>query len=190
MDIQPLDIPDLKLISPKKFGDARGFFSEVWSRRTYESAGINCDFVQDNHSLSAEVGTVRGLHFQSPPAAQAKLVRCIHGRVLDIVVDLRVGSPTFGKHIRAVLDADNWQQLFIPVGFAHGFVTLLPDSEVLYKVDQYYSPENDGGVLWCDSELGIDWGVAPDKAVVSAKDAKLPAWRDFKSPFTYKRSAM
>lgn len=174
MDITELAIPEVKLIRPRKFGDHRGFFSETWNRRTLAAAGLDFDFVQDNQSLSAEVGTVRGLHFQTPPFAQDKLVRVTRGAVFDVAVDLRRGSSTFGRHVGAVISAAEWNQILVPAGFAHGFCTLEPDTEVIYKVTNYYSPEHDCGMLWNDPALGIDWPVAADRAVLSDKDRKLP----------------
>ena len=185
MQIESMAIPDVKLITPKRFQDARGFFSEVYSRLAFEQVGLPLQFVQDNHSLSAEPGTVRGLHFQRPPAAQAKLVRVVRGAVLDVAVDLRRGSPTYGKHVAATLSADNWQQMFIPVGFAHAFCTLEPDTEVLYKVDAYYSPQHDAGILWNDPDLAIDWPLADRPPILSHKDARLPRFADFYTPFEY-----
>lgn len=176
MDVVSLDIPDVKIIRPKKFGDHRGFFSETYTKKTFEAAGLHYDFVQDNHSLSAEVGTVRGLHFQLPPFAQDKLVRVVRGAILDVAVDIRKGSPTFGRHVSAVISAAEWNQILVPIGFAHGFCTLEPDTEVIYKVTNYYSPEHDRGLLWNDPELGIDWPVSADKAHLSAKDHKHPTF--------------
>ncbi|AWB08136.1 dTDP-4-dehydrorhamnose 3,5-epimerase (plasmid) [Azospirillum humicireducens] len=174
MDVLSLDIPDVKIIRPKKFGDHRGFFSETYTKKTFEAAGLHHDFVQDNHSLSAEVGTVRGLHFQLPPFAQDKLVRVVRGAILDVAVDIRKGSPSFGRHVSAVISAAEWNQILVPVGFAHGFCTLEPDTEVIYKVTNYYSPEHDRGLLWNDPALGIDWPVTADKARLSDKDHKHP----------------
>ncbi|KAA0593811.1 dTDP-4-dehydrorhamnose 3,5-epimerase [Azospirillum lipoferum] len=174
MDVVSLDIPDVKIIRPKKFGDHRGFFSETYTKKTFEAAGLHYDFVQDNQSLSAEVGTIRGLHFQLPPFAQDKLVRVVRGAILDVAVDIRKGSPTFGRHVSAVISAAEWNQILVPVGFAHGFCTLEPDTEVIYKVTNYYSPEHDRGLLWNDPELGIDWPVSADKARLSDKDYKHP----------------
>jgi len=159
MKAERLAIPDLILIEPARFGDDRGFFSEVWSRRTLAAHGITADFVQDNHSLSRQKGVVRGLHFQRPPTAQAKLVRVVRGSILDIAVDIREGSPTYGQHVACELSAANWQQLWIPAGFAHGFVTLEEDTEVLYKVDAYYDRATDAGIAWNDPALAIDWPV-------------------------------
>ena len=176
MDVVSLDIPDVKIIRPKKFGDHRGFFSETYSKKTFEAAGLQYDFVQDNHSLSAEVGTVRGLHFQLPPFAQDKLVRVVRGAILDVAVDIRKNSPTFGRHVSAVISAADWNQILVPIGFAHGFCTLEPDTEVIYKVTNQYSAEHDRGLLWNDPELGIDWPVAADKARLSDKDHTHPTF--------------
>ena len=175
---EDLEIEGLKLVTPKKFGDDRGFFCETHNASTWEKAGLHYQFVQDNHSLSRDVGTVRGLHFQTPPFAQDKLVRVLQGRILDVAVDLRRSSPTFGRHVAVELSRENWRQLLVPIGFAHGFVTLEPDTEVIYKVTNFYSPTNDFGVAWNDPDLGIDWGVSAQKAVLSAKDQKLPRLRD------------
>lgn len=186
LDVQDLSLSGIKLLKPKRFGDARGFFSETYNARTFAEAGIVGEFIQDNHSLSADRGTVRGLHCQVPPHAQGKLIRVIHGRVLDVVVDIRKGSPTYGKHATAELSSENWAQLFVPPGFLHGFCTLVPDTEVAYKVTDYYAPKAELGVRWNDPDFGIAW---PDfaGAQVSAKDAALPTWRDFTSPFTFER---
>lgn len=174
MNVVSLEIPDVKLITPRRFADKRGFFSEVYNSKALADAGIRIDFVQDNHSLSAERGTVRGLHFQKPPHAQAKLVRVARGRILDVAVDLRRNSPTYGRHVAAELSEENWAQLLVPAGFAHGFCTLEPDTHVLYKVDAFYAPQHDAGVLWSDPALGIQWPVKGDQALLSDKDAKLP----------------
>ncbi|PWC40891.1 dTDP-4-dehydrorhamnose 3,5-epimerase [Azospirillum sp. TSO35-2] len=176
MDVVSLDIPDVKILRPKKFGDHRGFFSETYNKKTFEAAGLHYDFVQDNQSLSAEVGTVRGLHFQLPPFAQDKLLRVVKGAVFDVAVDIRKGSPTFGRHVSAVISAAEWNQILVPIGFAHGFCTLEPDTEVIYKVTNYYSAEHDRGMLWNDPALGIDWPVAADKARLSDKDHKHPTF--------------
>jgi dTDP-4-dehydrorhamnose 3,5-epimerase len=171
---EDLEIAGLKLITSKKFGDDRGFFCETHNTSTWEKAGLNYNFVQDNHSLSRDVGTLRGLHFQSGPFAQDKLVRVLRGRILDIAVDLRRSSPTFKKYVAVELSYENWKQLFIPIGFAHGFVTLEPDTEVLYKVTNFYSPKHDLGVAWDDPELKIDWPIAKSQLILSQKDEKLP----------------
>ena len=173
------------LLRPRRFADERGWFVETYNRRGAEAAGIADVFVQDNHSLSRPVGTVRGLHFQCPPHAQAKLVRCARGRILDVAVDLRDGSPTFGRHVAAELTAENGYQLYIPVGFAHGFATLEPDSEVIYKVSDLYAPECDGGIAWDDPTIAICWPLPPGGPVLSPKDATLPRLDGFASPFAY-----
>jgi dTDP-4-dehydrorhamnose 3,5-epimerase len=174
MDIAALAIPDVKIIRPKKFGDHRGFFSETYSKRAFETAGLRLDFVQDNQSLSAEIGTVRGLHYQLPPFAQDKLLRVVRGAVFDVAVDIRRDSPTFGQHVSAIISAADWNQILVPVGFAHGFCTLEPDTEVIYKVTNFYSPQHDRGILWNDPALAIAWPVEADKARLSDKDLTHP----------------
>ena len=186
MEVRPTEIPEVKLIAPARHGDHRGFFSEVYNRRALARAGIVIDFVQDNHSYSAQAGTLRGLHFQAPPHAQAKLVRVPRGAVLDVAVDLRHGSPTFGRHVAAELSAENWAQLLVPRGFGHGFLTLLPDTEVIYKVDAYYSPEHDLGVRWDDPDLAIPWPLPPEGPVLSEKDRKQPLLADLPTYFSYR----
>jgi dTDP-4-dehydrorhamnose 3,5-epimerase len=178
MTVTPAAIADVKLIDPKKFGDHRGFFSETYSRRALAAAGIDLTFVQDNHSLSAVPGTVRGLHYQVAPTAQAKLLRVVRGAILDVAVDIRRASPTFGRHVAVELSAANWRQVLVPVGFAHGFVTLEPDTEVIYKVTSDYSPADERGILWNDPALGIDWRVPSDKAVLSDRDRRHPLLAD------------
>lgn len=185
MQVNPLDIPDVKLITPRRFGDDRGFFEETYNRRRYEEAGVPADFVQDNHSASAKPGTVRGLHYQAPPFAQAKLVRVLRGSILDVAVDARRGSTTFGRHVKAVLSAQNAMQIFVPPGFLHGFITLEPDTQVAYKVDAYYSGEADGSIRFDDADLAIDWGEHAANAVLSDKDAAAPSWASFDTPFDY-----
>jgi dTDP-4-dehydrorhamnose 3,5-epimerase len=177
----------VKLITPRKFGDHRGFFSEVFNAGLLHQHGIETDFVQDNHSLSVETGTVRGLHFQTPPHAQGKLVRVASGRVLDVAVDLRRGSPSYGRHVTAELSAANWAQIWVPPGFAHGFCTLEPGTQVLYKTTDYYAPQNDAGIFWADEALGITWPTSIVGAVVSDKDARLPRLQNFASPFVWQR---
>ena len=171
------------LIEPRRFSDERGWFVETWSRKTLAGLGIDADFVQDNHSLSRPVGTVRGLHFQTPPHGQGKLVRCVAGRIMDYAVDVRRGSPTFGKVLGAAHSAENGRQLRIPVGYAHAFVTLEPDTEVVYKCTDYYAPANDGGIRW--DSAGIDWPLPASGPVLSDKDRKLPPLSEFDSPFAY-----
>lgn len=179
------EISGLILVEPRKFGDHRGFFSETYNRRRLAEQGFDLEFVQDNHSLSAERGVVRGLHFQSPPHAQDKLVRVVRGAVLDVVVDLRKGSPSFGDHAAVELSAENWRQLLVPKGFAHGFVTLEPETEMIYKVTDYYAPEHDHGILWNDPDLGIDWPVAAEAARLSDKDRAQPRLAGIESPFIF-----
>jgi dTDP-4-dehydrorhamnose 3,5-epimerase len=174
MQITPTEIPAVVEITPKKFGDHRGFFSEVFKRSVLRDAEIDIDFVQDNHSMSQAVGVVRGLHYQRPPYAQAKLVRVVRGAIFDVAVDIRRGSPTFGKHVGRILSEANWKQLLIPAGFAHGFATLEPDTEVLYKVNAPYAPEHEAGILWNDPALGIDWPVGPGEVTLSEKDLLYP----------------
>lgn len=178
MEVVSLAIPDVKIIKPKKFGDHRGFFSETYSRKAFEAAGLDLDFVQDNQSLSAEVGTIRGLHFQTPPFAQDKLLRVVRGAVFDVAVDLRKESPTFGRHVSAVISADEWNQILVPIGFAHGFCTLEPNTEVIYKVTNYYAPANDKGLLWNDPDLGIQWPDAAKEPKLSDKDKIQPRLKD------------
>jgi dTDP-4-dehydrorhamnose 3,5-epimerase len=173
------------LILPRRFQDARGWFSETYSVVAAKTSGIDLPFVQDNHSYSALPGTVRGLHFQRPPHAQGKLVRCIRGSIVDYAVDIRRGSPTFGQHVSALLTAERGEQIYVPVGFAHGFVTLEPDVEVSYKVTDIYAPDCDAGLLWNDPDLGIDWRLPASGPSLSDKDAALPRLADFESPFEF-----
>ena len=168
------------------FRDARGFFSETFNAGALAVAGITAPFVQDNHSLSTAQGVVRGLHFQVPPHAQAKLVRVTRGSIFDVAVDIRVGSPTYGRHVGAVLSAANWQQIWIPEGFAHGFCTLEPETEVIYKVTDIYAPDCDRALFWNDPELAIAWPVPAEAAILSAKDAAAPRLNDMVSPFRYR----
>lgn len=182
---ESLAISDVKIIRPKKHGDNRGFFSETYSRRDFADAGIDIDFVQDNHSLSAEKGTIRGLHFQIPPFAQDKLVRVTRGKIFDVAVDIRVGSPTFGQHVSAILSANDWSQIFIPVGFAHGLATLEPDTEVLYKTSNFYAADCDKGILWNDPDLGVEWPIPVEDAILSAKDQVHPRLADSPDYFNH-----
>lgn len=176
--------PNLLLIQPRRHADARGWFSETYSARRLGELGVSCDFPQDNQSWSQNVGTVRGLHFQRPPSAQAKLISCLRGRVFDVVVDLRVGSPSFGRSVTVEL-TDQGEQLFVPVGFAHGFMTLTDDAIVAYKVSALYDPGADAGLAWNDPALAIDWPVSPGGAIVSDRDAILPMLAALDSPFVY-----
>lgn len=175
----------VQLVETRRFGDARGWFSETYSQPKYAELGIDVSFVQDNQSYSASAGTVRGIHFQTAPHAQAKLVRCVRGSIIDYAVDLRRGSPTYGKVAFAELSAENGKQLFVPVGFGHAFVTLEPETEVAYKVSAVYDADCDGGVAWDDPSLAINWPLPPSGAVLSDKDKLLPKLSDFDSPFAY-----
>ena len=185
MQIDRTPIPDLLVLTPRRFGDHRGFFAETWNKTVMEAAGLDIGFVQDNHSLSAEVGTLRGLHFQAPPRAQAKLVRCGRGALLDVAVDIRKGSPTLGAWFSEELTAENGKQLLVPVGFAHGFVTLMPDTEICYKCSDTYAPDTEGAIRFDDPDLAIDWGLSGRAPVLSDKDAAAPVLAAFDSPFEY-----
>jgi dTDP-4-dehydrorhamnose 3,5-epimerase len=186
MQVHKARLAGILMIEPDRFGDHRGFFAETYSRRVYAELGVDVEFVQDNHSLSAAVGTVRGLHFQMPPHAQAKLVRCGRGAIFDVAVDIRKGSPTFGQSVGYELTAENGGQLFVPAGFAHGFMTLQPDSEIIYKCSDYYAPETEGAVRWDDPAVGIDWPLQGD-AILSDKDVVAPILADLDSPFQFER---
>ena len=182
---RPLALPGVIEIVPARHGDARGFFSEVYNRDTYAAGGIECAFVQDNHSFSAARGVVRGLHFQTPPFAQAKLVRVTRGRALDVAVDIRRGSPHFGHWVAVELSAEAWNQLFIPVGFAHGFATLSDNVEFLYKVSAPYAPAHDRTIRYNDPAIGIDWQLGDTPATLSAKDAAAPWLADIDTGFVF-----
>lgn len=186
MEISETNLPGVLLLTPRRFVDDRGWFSETWNLANLEKAGIEVNFVQDNHSFSAGAGTLRGLHYQAPPHAQNKLVRCSRGAIWDVAVDVRVGSPSYGHWCKVELTADNGNQLFIPCGFLHGFVTLVPDSEIQYKVSDFYNAESDGSVLW--NSLGIDWGLN-DEPILSEKDLNAPAFDSWGSPFIYERTS-
>lgn len=176
-------LPGLALLEPKVFRDERGFFLETYSEAAFAALGIDARFVQDNHAYSVQAGVLRGLHFQLPPFTQAKLVWVVRGSALDVVVDLRRGSPTFGRHYAVELTAENMLRLFVPRGFAHGYLTLAPHTEFLYKVDNVYAPQADSGLLWNDPDLGINWPSA--EPTLSAKDRLLPRLKDFDTPFVY-----
>ncbi|MFT7900739.1 dTDP-4-dehydrorhamnose 3,5-epimerase [Tenacibaculum ascidiaceicola] len=178
------EIPEVVVIEPKVFGDQRGYFFESFNQKEFENNIGHINFVQDNESKST-YGVLRGLHFQQPPFAQAKLVRCIQGKVLDVVVDTRKKSPTYGKYVTVELSEENKKQLFIPRGFAHGFVTLSKEAIFAYKVDNWYAPEYDSGIIWNDTTLNIDWKIAPEEAILSSKDKLLSTFKDLDTPFIY-----
>jgi dTDP-4-dehydrorhamnose 3,5-epimerase len=178
LEVCSLRIPDVKIIIPKKHGDSRGFFSETYNKSDFSEAGIDLDFVQDNHSLSPHVGTLRGLHYQGPPFAQDKLVRFVSGRILDVAVDLRRSSPTFGHWVTAEISAEAWNQILIPMGFAHAICTLEPNTQLIYKVTNYYSPQHDFGVRWNDPDLRIEWPFSDGQLALSEKDSKQPFFKD------------
>ncbi len=182
MQFRKTDIDGVVLIEPKRFGDDRGWFSESWNKPAFEDAGIAIDWVQDNHSFSAQKGTLRGLHYQTPPHAQDKLVRCTRGSIWDVAVDFRKGSPTYLKHFGAVLSADNGHQLLVPAGFLHGFVTLVQDCEVQYKCSERYAPECDAAIRWDDPQIALDWPLAGNP-ILSDKDADAPYVANVSSPF-------
>jgi len=182
-DVTDCPIDGVRIIEPTRFGDARGHFCETYNARELGAIGIDCDFIQDNESWSGDTGTLRGLHYQAPPHAQSKLVRVSRGAVLDVVVDARKGSPTFGQWFSVRLSQEDGWQVFVPRGLLHGFVTLEPDTVVIYKVDDFYSREADGSVAWNDPDLAIDWGLDGQEPVLSEKDLNAPAWRDWTSPF-------
>ncbi len=188
MQVERLDIPDVLLLTPRRFHDDRGYFAEVYNARQYALNGVDATFIQDNMSHSREAGTLRGLHYQRPPFAQAKLVSVIAGRVLDVAVDARRGSPTYGRHVARELSAERGEQMFVPVGFLHGFLTLEPDTIVTYKVDASYSAADDGAVRWDTPDLAIAWPLeaAP---LLSARDASAPTFAEFDTPFVYSAGA-
>ncbi|MBO1041460.1 dTDP-4-dehydrorhamnose 3,5-epimerase [Brucella pituitosa] len=178
MDVRSLGIDGVFEISPRKYGDDRGFFSETYNEKALAEAGINLTFIQDNHSYSAAKGVVRGLHYQLPDKAQDKLVRVIRGAILDVAVDIRKKSPTFGKWVSLEVSAEKWNQILVPKGFAHGFMTLVPDTEVIYKVTDYYSPQHDRSIRFDDPAIGIDWPLAASQVQLSDKDQKAPLLAD------------
>ncbi len=185
MRVDPTPLAGVVVITPDRFGDARGFFSESYSAKTLATHGIDIAFVQDNHSLSRTVGTIRGLHFQAPPHAQDKLVRCGKGALFDVAVDIRRGSPTYGQWFGTELSFENGKQLLVPAGFAHGFVTRQPDTEIIYKCSDYYARDTEGAIRWDDPDIGIDWGDVLEP-LLSDKDAVAPSLADLVSPFEYK----
>ena len=187
MEIEQTKIPGCLILTPKRHRDNRGFFSECWNNKTYAAHGIEIDFVQDNHSFNNEAGVVRGMHFQAPPHSQIKLVRCGHGLLYDVVVDVRLGSPTYGEWIGEELSFENGRQLLVPHGCLHGFMTLTPNTEIIYKCSDYYAPGMDGGVRFDDPDIGIEWPLGAITPILSDKDRDAPLLKDFTSPFTYKR---
>lgn len=188
LDIETTDIPDLLIFTPRRFGDDRGFFAETWNRKTLCAAGVDLpEFVQDNHSFNASAGTIRGLHYQSPPHAQGKLVRCGRGRLLDVAVDARRGSPTYGQSFAIELSFENGRQLWVPAGFLHGFATLAPETEIVYKCTDHYAPDCDGSVHFASVE--IDWGFDTSNVLLSPKDQDAPDFADWTSPFTWEGAA-
>lgn len=189
MKFETTEIGDVVLITPKKIGDGRGYFMETYKRSILEEKIGPLDFVQDNQSLSVEAGTVRGLHFQTDPMAQGKLVRCVAGALLDVAVDLRLGSPTYGHHVAVELSAENGRQLWVPPGFAHGFCTTMPNTEISYKVTNYYSAEHDRGLLWNDPAIGIKWPVDLAAVVLSEKDRNQPSLAEVNTTFKYEHAA-
>lgn len=189
MQIEKTALSGVVVITPRRFGDARGWFSETWNAERMAEADLDLAFVQDNHSFSATKGTLRGLHYQRPPHAQDKLVRCTRGEIFDVAVDIRKGSPSYGKWVGEVLSAENGRQLLIPKGFLHGFVTLTADCEVQYKCTDLYAPDCDGGIRWNDPAIGIDWRLGGAAPVLSAKDEVAPLLADFDSPFTWEGAA-
>lgn len=189
MDVEQTPLADLLILRPRVFADGRGAFSETWNRDTLASHGITLDFVQDNQSLSRRPGTVRGLHFQTPPRAQDKLVRVVAGAILDVAVDIRAGSPTYGQWHGVEISAEDGRQVLVPKGFLHGFVTRAPDTVVLYKTTDTYAPDCDRAVHFADPDLGIDWGIDPAQAILSEKDAAAPGFAGFETPFTMPEGA-
>lgn len=186
MQVTLTDLPGALLLKPRYFQDHRGYFVETYNERAAQEVGLSADFVQDNQAYSIRRGTVRALHFQVPPQAQAKLVRVLRGRIYDVAVDLRIGSPTYGRWIGATLTAQRGEQIFVPRGFAHGYCTLEDNTEVAYKVDRYYAPECEQGIVWNDPTLAVDWPIAAAEAVLSDKDQKLSRFAEFVSPFRYR----
>jgi dTDP-4-dehydrorhamnose 3,5-epimerase len=189
MDIKTTKVPGVLVLTPRRFADARGYFVETYNAQHFRQSGIMVHFVQDNQSFSIHKGTVRGLHFQLPPATQAKLIRVLRGSIFDVAVDLRLESPTYGQWIAEEISADGGEQIFVPRGFAHGFCTLEPNTEVAYQVDSYYAPASETGIIWNDPSLNIPWPVAPNETILSEKDRELGAFKDLVSPFRLARHA-
>lgn len=189
MKIKETLLPGVLVLTPCRFGDQRGFFSETWNVETLRAHGIELAFVQDNHSFSTQAGTVRGLHFQAPPRAQDKLVRCGRGALFDVAVDIRKGSPTYGCWTGVELSFENGRQLLVPKGFAHGFAALTPECEILYKCTDTYAPETEGSIYYADPDIGIDWGIDPEHAILSDKDRAALSFAHFDSPFIYRAAS-
>jgi dTDP-4-dehydrorhamnose 3,5-epimerase len=186
MDIVAAEgLPAVRVLLPQRHQDARGYFSEVWREDSMTRAGIKARFVQENHALSRASGTIRGLHFQVGPAAQGKLVRCLRGSILDVAVDIRHGSSTFGRHVSIVLSAENWKQVYVPIGFAHGYCTLEPNTEVLYKVTAFYDPASERGLAWDDPDIGIAWPVKAENAILVARDRAYPRLSELTTFFPF-----
>lgn len=183
MQIECAAISDVLVLRAKKHGDERGFLSETFKRSALQDAGVTHDWAQENHAYSAQAGVVRGLHFQRPPSAQAKLIRVTRGAIFDVAVDLRSGSKTYGRHVAIELSAESWTQVYVPSGFAHGYCTLLADTEVIYKLSADYAPADEGGLLWNDPDLGITWPIGAQNAILNARDQNWPRLKDFTSPF-------
>ena len=190
MQIERFKIEDIFVIVPARHGDHRGFFSETYRKNLLSAEGVNADLIQDNHVYSAERGVLRGLHYQIPPHPQGKLVRCARGAILDVGVDIRQSSPTYGQHIAVELSAANWKQLWVPPGFAHGYVTLEPDSEVIYKVTDYWSPDCERGLAWDDPSLGIDWRLSPTNLILADRDRSNPRLADIEPAFQYNQRSI
>ena len=187
MLIERLEIPDLLRVIPKKHSDPRGFFSEIFRSDVLVRSGVDAPFVQENHVGSTQKGVLRGLHFQLPPRAQGKLIRCTRGAILDVGVDIRVGSPSYGRHVAIELSPANWHQLWVPPGFAHGYITLVDHCEVIYSVTDYYAPEYDRGIAWDDPVLGIDWRFPASEIILSDRDRRHPRLADAAPAFHYGR---
>ena len=188
MKVEKTALAGVLELTPNRYGDQRGFFSETYNKAVWEGIGIDIEFVQDNHSKSQKAGTLRGLHFQAPPKAQDKLIRVVTGAILDVAVDIRIGSPTFGKWIKVELSANNGKQLFVPKGFLHGFLTLTEATEVVYKCSDFYAPDCDGAVRFDDPAIGIDWGWDCGNLLLSDKDANAASFETFESPFHYEET--
>ncbi len=188
MQVEATELPGVMIVTPQRFGDARGWFCESWNARRMQMAGLAVDWVQDNHSMSGKAGTLRGLHYQRPPHAQDKLVRCSAGAIYDVAVDFRKGSPSFGKWVGVELSAENGRQVLVPKGFLHGFVTLTEGAEVQYKCSDVYAPDCDAGVRWNDPDIGVDWRLTGEP-VLSGKDAVQPFLKEVESPFVWEGAA-